>query len=208
MTRWHRSSCVNPDVVFDEKRDAPRCQACDAQCDLKRLVSAQPKSPALVIPPNEPSGQLNLRWPPSIFPPSTGSTFESPPNPPTNRKSDGTGATSVVYDERLGPNEFRLACFSAADNAGAPVHFSLETYHRDNCPEYETVSHTWGGEDDDYTLCRPAFVGPHWDVLFQSRNCWEMLRFIRPRREILLVWVDAVCINQNDVKERGEQVTT
>jgi hypothetical protein len=33
-----------------------------------------------------------------------------------------------------------------------------------------------------------------------------MLRYLRPTRGIRLIWVDAICINQNDTVERGSQV--
>jgi len=58
----------------------------------------------------------------------------------------------------------------------------------------------------DLTRCKPIFVGPHWDVLFQTKNCEAMLRYVRPERGLRLIWVDAICINQRNVQERGEQV--
>jgi hypothetical protein len=95
----------------------------------------------------------------------------------------------------LGTDEFRLVCIQAAGkDEDKIVHVSLETYNHANCPEYETVSYTWGGENSDYALCRPIFVGPYWDVLPQSQNCWEMLHFVRPWRGIRMVWVDALCL--------------
>jgi hypothetical protein len=33
-----------------------------------------------------------------------------------------------------------------------------------------------------------------------------MLRYLRPQRGIRLVWVDAICINQNSFAERNAQV--
>ncbi|KAK0641411.1 heterokaryon incompatibility protein-domain-containing protein, partial [Cercophora newfieldiana] len=211
MSRWHESSCINPDVVWDSSAEAPRCRVCNARCAINELRFDQPKSPNLVLPPNEPHGQLNLRWPSSVFPsPPAVSPSASRPDPPTREKTGGTAPPSVVYGQQLKPGEFRLASLSAVEGGQVdqPVHLALETYQRDNCPEYETVSYTWGGENGDYTLSHPIFIGPHWDVLFQSRNCWEMMRFIRPRRGVRLVWVDAVCINQSDIDERGEQVSS
>ena len=38
-----------------------------------------------------------------------------------------------------------------------------------------------GGEEGDHTLCCPIFIGPYWGVLFQSKNCWEVPRFVRRR---------------------------
>jgi hypothetical protein len=83
---------------------------------------------------------------------------------------------------------------------------TLHTYTQDDCPEYETVSYTWGGEEGDSSLCKPIFLGPYWDVLFQTRNCWDMLKLLRPREGFRMVWVDAICINQRDKEEREDQV--
>lgn len=63
-----------------------------------------------------------------------------------------------------------------------------------------------GGGNGDSTLCRPVYVGEHWDVLVQTLNCQEMLRYLRPRRDVRTIWVDAICINQRDLNERQTQV--
>jgi hypothetical protein len=112
-----------------------------------------------------------------------------------------------IYGPTLGADEFRLVCIPAAEkDEDTIIHVSLEIYNQTNCPEYEAVSYTWGGENGDYALCRPIFVGPYWDVVLQSQNCWDMLRFVRLWRGIRMVWVDALCINQSNVRERGAQV--
>jgi hypothetical protein len=111
-----------------------------------------------------------------------------------------------LYGGSLRTNEFRLICLSATESPDDPVHLSLEVYDLEECPEYETVSYTWAGEDGDGSLCRPVYIGPYYDVLIQTKNCWEMLRFMRPWRGTRMVWVDAICINQSDVLERNTQV--
>jgi hypothetical protein len=113
---------------------------------------------------------------------------------------------SEIYGNTLGVDEFRLLCLSPAVDSGYHVHATLETYRHDCCPEYETVSYTWGAEEGDSTLCCPAYIGPYWDVLLQTRNCWAMLHYMRPWRGIRIVWVDAICISQNNVIERQDQV--
>lgn len=110
------------------------------------------------------------------------------------------------FFQTLEQNEFRLLCLVAPDSLGDPVHLTLEAYNLDQCPEYETVSYTWAGEDGDGSLSRPIFIGPFWDVLLQTKNCWEMLRFMRPWRGTRMIWVDAICINQGDIPERNSQV--
>ncbi|KAM5377509.1 hypothetical protein ACJZ2D_004878 [Fusarium nematophilum] len=64
----------------------------------------------------------------------------------------------------------------------------MTRWHHPSCTsplitvEYETASYTWGGETGDSTLCKPVLVGPSCDVLLQTRNCWELLRYLRPWR--------------------------
>ncbi|KAK2745151.1 heterokaryon incompatibility protein HET-6-like protein [Colletotrichum kahawae] len=117
-----------------------------------------------------------------------------------------TSVSSTIYSKPLKSTEIRLAVLSTAESPDFPVHLDLEIYELDDCPEYEAVSYLWGGENDDTTPCCPIYVGPFWYVLFQTKNCWDMLRFMRPWRGVRMVWVDAVCINQEDVPERSQQV--
>ncbi|RSL58699.1 hypothetical protein CEP54_007619 [Fusarium duplospermum] len=122
---------------------------------------------------------------------------------------DQTAQATVLsgpYLSTLRPNALRLICIEAANSPDYPLHLSLEVYDLDDCPEYEAVSYTWAGEDGDSTLSKPIYVGPFWDCLIQTNNCWEMLRFVRPWRGIRMLWVDAVCINQNNLSERSSQV--
>ncbi|KAL8356951.1 hypothetical protein RB601_002009 [Gaeumannomyces tritici] len=122
---------------------------------------------------------------------------------------------SPVYPEALLPDEFRLLVLDSpntpahADAATHdwPVHMDLETYRDNEHPEYETVSYTWGGENDDSSPSQPVYVGPCWDALFQTKNCHDMLRLLRPRRGVRFLWVDAICINQNDPDERAHQIS-
>jgi hypothetical protein len=79
-----------------------------------------------------------------------------------------------------------------------PVYITLETYRLDNCPEYETVSYAWGGEDGDSTSCPPVYICSYWNVLFQTRNCSSLLRYLQPYRRI--------CINQRNTAERDTEI--
>jgi hypothetical protein len=131
---------------------------------------------------------------------------EDSPSPPSTSPPAGATQIPPVYGATLAIDEFRLLCLYAADDVNSPIHITLEVFRHDDCPEYETVSYTWGCEDGDSTPCRPIFVGPYWDILLQTKNCWDMLRYMRPWRGIRMVWVDAICINQNDAVERAQQV--
>lgn len=74
---------------------------------------------------------------------------------------------------------------------------------------FEAVSYTWGTVKtpieiqviaaDDVPLQPPQTmkVGP---------NLFTMLRYLRKQKASRLLWIDAICINQEDLVERGEQV--
>ena len=187
-------------------------------------------------PPDEPLGQLNLSWPSTVpyrtfdfdaevynklgislsaAGMNEGRAGKRTGEPRNDEPLHGDSLSSSIYGKRLGNNEFRLACLgppsskdveSASDISPDLVHIDLETYTQTHCPEYETTSYTWGGEDGDSELTEPLFFGPYWDILFQTKNCWAMIRKLRPQRGLRLVWVDAICINQSDDVERANQV--
>ncbi|KAL8419166.1 hypothetical protein RB594_002390 [Gaeumannomyces avenae] len=114
----------------------------------------------------------------------------------------------AIYAIPLAPDHFRLLCLHAPPSVQQdfPIHCDLETFPLDDCPEYEAMSYAWGGENGDSTRRHPIYVGPYWDVLVQTQNCSDMLRHVRPLRGFRLVWVDAICINQEDDSERASQV--
>ena len=125
-----------------------------------------------------------------------------PRTPPPSSLNESLSEPDVGSEEiggfqiytKLSSNEFRLVFLTVAPSAEYPIHLSLETYSYDDRPEYETVSYQWGGENNDSSPCRPIFIGPYWDVLWQSQYCWTMLRFARPRRGTRMIWVDALCM--------------
>lgn len=65
---------------------------------------------------------------------------------------------------------------------------------------YDALSYVWG----DPTRRRPIIVGRQ---VFQATENLEMaLRSLRDRTKPQVFWIDAICINQNNVAERNEQV--
>ena len=232
MARWHDQTCQKPDM--DVQDGVPHCRTCGSEPPLAYLIAQQPQDgPLWSVPPDEESGQMNLHWPPSVPYSGTAGTTEEPsagpleqqrlqlklPNnfQPDNFQRDDDASSplssaesepSVVYERRLETGELRLIYLSDVDNRHRVVHLSLETYRHDACPEYEATSYAWAGENEDSRQSSPVYVGEYWDVLLQTRNCWDMLYHLRPARGVRSVWVDAICINQRDVTERGAQVAT
>ncbi|KAK4441900.1 heterokaryon incompatibility protein-domain-containing protein [Podospora aff. communis PSN243] len=221
MARWHREYCRVPNVDADAN-GVPSCGSCGAKWNLESFISQQQNaSPFPQIPPNESPGELDLFWPPTVpytrhieihcMPQDADSSSDAPPsaeatNPGQHPISAPENRPLGVYNRELGPEEFRLLCLHGSADSSSPIRADLETYAFERCPEYETVSYAWGGEDDDTSPCRPLFVGPYWDPLALTKNCWSMLQALRPTRGVRLVWVDAICINQDNPEERAAQV--
>lgn len=218
MSRWHDKSCLQPQIEVED--GTPKCLACHQRPHLDELAAAGAAtniSPP--IPPDKPLGELNLWWPPSVpyerpstrVEETTGNTHESGPCPsPTAAKMEAEdppiSSSSVVYEKTIQSDQIRLIYLAAVEDDDSPVHVILEVYDLENCPEYEAVSYTWGGENGDNVRSCPVYIGSFWDVLFQTKNCWEMLRFMRPPRDARTFWVDAICIDQINVLERNAQV--
>ena len=70
---------------------------------------------------------------------------------------------------------------------------------------FEALSYSWG-PDDDYEL---AWVRERSEELFTlplRRNLAVALRYLRHADVQRKLWIDAICINQNDDLEKGDQV--
>jgi hypothetical protein len=70
---------------------------------------------------------------------------------------------------------------------------------------YNALSYTWGGLQHTSGGSVPyVFVGDH--AIDVTENLYLALRHIREPREDVVLWVDAICINQQDPQEKGHQV--
>ncbi|KAK5657179.1 hypothetical protein OQA88_3237 [Cercophora sp. LCS_1] len=216
MSRWHLTTCQSPSVTVQADSN-PKCATCGAVPDVAGLASQKRDSSASPpFPPDEKPGQLNLYWPSSV--PYVSATLGGVEDshgkvckPPESGDSAAEGGCTpslpaIIHGNRLKPDEFRLVCLPGTSDNTLPIHVELETHNYERYPDYEAVSYAWGGEDGDSSATCPLFVGPFWDLLLITKNCWSMLRALRPWRGLRLIWVDAICINQSDTTERDEQV--
>ncbi|KAH7268548.1 heterokaryon incompatibility protein-domain-containing protein [Fusarium solani] len=225
MSRWHAISCHSPRIQVGDD-SIPKCQACgNCAHHLLQDLTEHPASLIPSLPPDEPPGKLNLSWPSTITYTRTKSRRPSFESGAIEHHAPSSAAESLaclklseetsprrwashIHDRTLDADEFRLIALVANENESPAdvIHLVLETYSDRECPEYEAVSYTWGGESGDAILRHPVYVGEYWDILLQTGNCCAMLRYLRPSRGERTLWVDAICINQKDTRERGEQV--
>lgn len=99
-----------------------------------------------------------------------------------------------------GRREIRLLKLLKSDSFDSPIRGRLVHTTLDSHEPYETMSYVWGAPKFTQTieLESQAFgVTPHLE---------NALRHLRLPSSDRTLWVDAVCINQSDDIERGEQV--
>src|SRR5687768_9455999 len=81
-----------------------------------------------------------------------------------------------------------------------PIRCSLHTVRLEDNPRYEALSYAWGDADD----CRPVMVDAR--VVQVTANLETALRRLRHPDRDRALWVDALCINQQDNDEKSHQV--
>ncbi|KAK7995509.1 HET-domain-containing protein [Apiospora arundinis] len=69
---------------------------------------------------------------------------------------------------------------------------------------YAALSYTWSDESGNAELCKPIQLNGC--PFLVTANCELALRRIRRRSIARPVWIDAICIDQNNTVERGHQV--
>jgi len=122
--------------------------------------------------------------------------------------SDSATSFQSIYSCLPNADSIRLLRLHGSAIESAPVHCTLLVHGlRDpSRPTYEAFSYTWADSRGDSSLCEAIFVGPQYDVLPVTGNCLASLKCFRTVAD-RLVWVDAICINQFDLEERGHQVS-
>ncbi|KAH6644754.1 heterokaryon incompatibility protein-domain-containing protein [Boeremia exigua] len=91
--------------------------------------------------------------------------------------------------------------------ADDPIRFSLQLTACDADPQidYEALSYTWGDLADTREIsCGGAEVGT--SHLMVTTNCYSALNSLRMPDKPRTLWIDAICINQDDFDEREAQV--
>ena len=101
--------------------------------------------------------------------------------------------------------QFRLLRLEKAnghDLATSPLNAELEMYALDQCPQFDCISYAWGPEVGGRTI---SIAG---NAIPVTRNLHDVLCILRDASSACsYLWVDALCINQQDLAERSQQVT-
>lgn len=108
------------------------------------------------------------------------------------------------YEPLRERNDIRLLKFRPG-NIGDIVQADPETVSvRTGRHYYDAISYTWADENGDATKCCSLKIGSSGLLLPITRNCDSVLRRVHKYTD--RVWIDAVCIDQDNIRERGHQV--
>jgi ankyrin repeat protein len=78
--------------------------------------------------------------------------------------------------------------------------FQVGLYNAEDILEFEALSYTWGGTDKWYGI---EVNKRNFQV---TENLFLALQHLRYQHEDRILWIDAICINQENLPERGHQV--
>ena len=138
--------------------------------------------------------------------------LNSPKDPvtlePTNKKKQknkGSKKRKRESDDlykplNLGTREIRLLHVKPNLNLTKQPRCFLETVSLDDNPQFEALSYVWG----DPGLKRPIRLeNREW---YATINLEAGLRYLRSPSKDIVIWVDALCIDENSVDERNSQI--
>ncbi|KAK8103226.1 hypothetical protein PG984_016372 [Apiospora sp. TS-2023a] len=107
----------------------------------------------------------------------------------------------TIYHSSLSSKELRL--LKPVRSSHDSLHFEIATFPRDAAPLYTAVSYTWGDGDASEVIHINGFKFP------VRLNLWSCLYYLSQAKvgsEWEYMWVDAICINQSDDREKSAQV--
>lgn len=97
--------------------------------------------------------------------------------------------------------EFRLVKIERSPDLSSPIVCTLHVSSLESAPTYDALSYAWG---DAETTKSMLLLGRRWPVNFRL---FQALTGMRNLDTGWYIWIDAVCINQDDWDEWRSQVS-
>lgn len=98
------------------------------------------------------------------------------------------------------PPSFRLVTINAGKRPDY-IEASIKTYSLNDHPPYEALSYVWGSfADDPFPI---ELNGNRFEV---TSSLFSALYSLRREHESRTFWIDAICIDQDNLDERSSQV--
>jgi hypothetical protein len=87
---------------------------------------------------------------------------------------------------------------------GSPLSCNIIEVQRGDNPKYEALSYARGELIFSHTL-EDVTTSTHLSITVNLYDAFQAIRYEHVSR---MLWVDAICISQSDVKEKGHQVAS
>ena len=136
-----------------------------------------------------------------------------------------TQPKSTIFKYKpLGEGQIRILRLHAAESSTDTIECSLDAYDTDELRnQYDALSYTWGNEEPTQKILLRTSQEPTTGTgraRFQSAirqtipnkrfyirpNLEDALRQFRDNQDDLLLWIDAICIDQANIEEKSIQV--
>jgi hypothetical protein len=113
-----------------------------------------------------------------------------------------SASPSLPIYSRLDPlrRETRLLTLHPSEDHTIPINASLHVVSLYHHHHYEALSYCWGSEETQPSM---SLSGQDFKI---NANLHSVLLRLRKGRHPRIIWIDALCVNQKDVAERGSQV--
>lgn len=110
--------------------------------------------------------------------------------------------SGAKYQYRGLQDRTEIRCLTlCAGTASDPLTCEIQYHNLNDNPCFEAISYVWGSLVRDETiLCNSQ-------LLYITPNLQRSLRQVRLETAARVLWVDSICINQDDDKEKGHQVS-
>lgn len=217
MFRWHEPGCKKPEVTAES--GMPFCRYCYAlappDTERSRQTAANVWAPRL-----GPSSRWDLKWPSAVNYTTVAQRprtidNDDKPEPAVSSALETTEPSAVPvssYAESCFPplsfdDEIRLLRLKPG-GPDDPICGDLKLANLENSttPVYDAASYTWADEAGDSSRSCAVYIGAYWDMVYVAPGCERALKRLRHRKNDRLLWVDALCIDLESIKERDDHV--
>lgn len=111
---------------------------------------------------------------------------------------------NYTYKPLTGRFSIRVLELQPSRSHDADIQCSLREVSIDpsnrHLPRYNALSYVWGAEQGTIPVSCDG------SRILVTPNCESALRYLRSKLRPITLWVDAICINQDDLIERAQQV--
>lgn len=178
-------------------------------------TSATPWSLERSVPACKERDDLLLSWPSPVLFEARDSTDSA------SHKTQPMSAQATIPKQKRGPStvdqdalrfddEIRILELSSGRGDEA-LHGTLRKERLKHFADYEALSYTWadyeaGASSARHSSSSAIYLGVFWDILQITPNCAKALRRLRFPRRTRCIWVDSICIDQENESECTHQV--